>query len=101
MRGAVPILSRALLLMSRLSLEGARYDNHDVITPGDSQQRTKDAWLWDFVLSGEEPHWGVSYSLGLYNAFDSRAHHPVSSEFRQRSIPISGRSVLATANVTF
>ncbi|HWA75782.1 MAG TPA: TonB-dependent receptor [Polyangiaceae bacterium] len=98
-RGAVPILSRALLLMSRLSLEGARYDTHD--QSGDTQLRTENAWLWDFVFSGKEPHWGLNYSVGLYNAFDSRARYPVSTEFRQRSIPIAGRSVLATSSVTF
>jgi outer membrane receptor protein involved in Fe transport len=101
-RGAVPILSRALLLMSRLSLEGGRYDRNDLITPGgDAQTRTENAWLWDFVLSGTEQHWGLSYSLGVYNAFNSRASVPVSSEFRQRAIPIAGRSLLATSSITF
>jgi hypothetical protein len=39
--------------------------------------------------------------VGVYNAFDSQARVPVSDEFRQRTIPILGRSFLASAGLTF
>lgn len=100
-RGAVPILSRALTLMSRLSVEGGRYDRVDSPAEGDRQGRTDAALLWDFVLSGTEVRWGLNYAVGIYNAFDSKASYPVSAEFRQRSIPITGRSLLASGSLTF
>jgi outer membrane receptor protein involved in Fe transport len=100
-RAAVPILSRALTLMSRLSVEQGRYDRVDSPAEASMQGRTDTALLWDFVLSGTETRWGLNYSLGVYNAFDSQARYPVSAEFRQRSIPITGRSLLASGSVTF
>jgi outer membrane receptor for ferrienterochelin and colicin len=102
-RGAVPILSRALSLMSRLSFEGPRYDSNDNNTAdaGVPQTRTQSAFLWDFVFTGVEAHWKLNYSVGVYNAFDSRASYPVSSEFRQTSIPITGRSLLASMTLGF
>ncbi len=100
-RGAVPILSRSLTLMSRLSLEGERYDSNDKKASLTPQTRTDAALSWDFVLTGVEKRWGLSYSVGVYNAFDSHAHVPVSREFRQRAIPIAGRSLLASASLSF
>lgn len=101
LRGAVPILSRSLTLMSRLSLEGGRYDNNDRVSSAGIQTRTGPALIWDFVFTGVEKRWGLSYSIGVYNAFDSRARMPVSTEFRQRTIPIAGRSLLASAALSF
>jgi outer membrane receptor protein involved in Fe transport len=101
LRGAVPILSRSLTLMSRLSLEGGRYDSNDRTSSPGTQTRTGPALIWDFVFTGVEKRWGLSYSLGVYNAFDSRARVPVSTEFRQRTIPIAGRSLLASAALSF
>jgi outer membrane receptor protein involved in Fe transport len=101
LRAAAPLLSRALRVMSRLSFEGGRYDRNYLVTEQTPQTRTRDAWLWDFVFSGSEERLRLEYSLGLYNALDSKAEHPVSNEFRQISIPISGRSLLATASVGF
>lgn len=100
-RGAVPILSRALTLMTRLSLDSGRYDRHEEAADPIAQTRTEEALLWDIVLSGVEPHTGVDYALGLYNAFDTRSAYPLSGEFRQRTIPMSGRSLLASASVKF
>ncbi len=101
LRGAVPLLSRALTLMSRLSLEGGRYDTNDRVDAAAPQTHTGAALLWDFVFSGKEKRFGLDYAVGVYNAFDSRASHPVSTEFRQRSIPIAGRSLIASAALTF
>jgi outer membrane receptor protein involved in Fe transport len=100
-KGAAPLWSRALSLMSRLSLEGPRYDSDDSTASATEQTRTETALLWDVVLSGKEQRYGLDYSLGVYNAFDSRAGYPVSSEFRQRSIPITGRSLLLALGLTF
>jgi outer membrane receptor protein involved in Fe transport len=101
LKAAAPILSRSLILMSRLSYDSPRYDTSDSDAAGVAQRRSEDAFLWDIVLSGTESRFGLNYSLGVYNAFDSRAEHPVSTEFRQRFIPITGRSLLASANLTF
>jgi hypothetical protein len=100
-RGAVPILSRALTLMTRLSLEQGRYDRADSISADNPQGRTASALFWDFVFTGTEARWGLNYSLGVYNAFDSQARYPVSAEFRQRTIPVTGRSLLASGSLTF
>ncbi len=101
LKAAAPIMSRALTLMNRLTFEGQRYDTNDAADPEIQQTRTEASLIWDLVVSGQEARWGLDYSVGVYNAFDSRARQPVSDEFRQRSIPILGRSFLAAATVTF
>jgi outer membrane receptor protein involved in Fe transport len=101
LKGAVPIMGRELSLMNRLTFEGQRYDTDDAADSPTLQTRTEASLLWDIVLSGQAERWGLDYSVGVYNAFDSQAQHPVSDEFRQRSIPILGRSFLAAASVTF
>jgi outer membrane receptor protein involved in Fe transport len=99
-RGAVPILSHALLASTRISVEGPRFDRNEQV--GDPPQGTTDpAVIWDFVFSGEEPKLGLHYALGLYNAFDWRYAVPVSNEFRQLSIVQNGRTVLASTSVAF
>jgi outer membrane cobalamin receptor len=101
LKGAVPILSRALTLMNRVTFEGQRYDTDDAADSPTVQTRTEASLLWDIVMSGQDERWGLDYSVGVYNAFDTRSRIPVSDEFRQRSIPILGRSFLAAAGVTF
>jgi outer membrane cobalamin receptor len=100
-RGAAPILSRALTAMGRLSYEGGRYDTNDTLASNAPQGRSDGSLLWDFVFTGFERRLGLDYSVGVYNAFDSRAGVPVSTEFRQRTIPIAGRSLLASTSLTF
>jgi outer membrane receptor protein involved in Fe transport len=99
-KAGVPILARALTLMTRVSIEGSRYTQlrRDAAVP---QPRTDAALLWDFVFTGAESRFGLDYSVGIYNAFDARATVPLSDEFRQRSLRISGRSLLASASITF
>ena len=99
-KAGMPILSRALTLMTRLTIEGSRYTQFrsDAAVP---QPRTDASVLWDFVFTGVESRFGLDYSIGIYNAFDARATVPLSDEFRQRSLRISGRSLLASASVTF
>jgi outer membrane cobalamin receptor len=101
LKAAAPLLGRALTLMNRLTFEGQRYDTSDTVGSDTPQTRTDASLSWDVVLSGQEARWGFDYSVGVYNAFDSRAGNPVSDEFRQRSIPMLGRSFLAAAGVTF
>jgi outer membrane receptor protein involved in Fe transport len=101
-KGGVPILARALVLMSRLTFDGPRFDRNDTDGPGQPAQReTASAFLWDIVFSGSESRWGLNYAIGLYNAFDARWRIPVSGEFRPTTMAQSGRTVLALASITF
>jgi hypothetical protein len=101
-KGGVPIIGRALLLMNRVSLEGPRYDRNDREGADQPPQReTPAALLWDVVLSGAEPRWGLTYAFGVYNAFDYRWVVPISTEFRQTTMPQNGRTFLATGGITF
>jgi outer membrane receptor protein involved in Fe transport len=101
LKAALPLLGPELSLMQRLTFEGQRYDTEDDASSPTPQTRTDASLSWDVVLSGKEQRFGLDYALGVYNAFDSRPHNPVSSEFRQRSIPILGRSFLAAMGLTF
>jgi outer membrane receptor for ferrienterochelin and colicin len=99
-RAAVPLVGRAIMAMSRLTLEGPRWDRYD--REGDAAQaRTDPAALWDFVISGEAERPGVRYAVGVYNVFDWKWSAPVSTEFRQRVVPQSGRTLLASIDVSF
>ena len=98
LRAAAPVLSRSLRVMSRLTYEGGRYDRYSAVNDL-PQTHTRAALHWDFVFTGTEERLGIEYSLGIYNALDAKAEHPVSSEFLQRSIRIPGRTLLAAVNV--
>ncbi len=99
-KGAVPILSRMLTAMTRVTVEGPRFDRNDSIDDP-AQQKTDPAVIWDLVLSGVEPRWQVRYALGVYNVFDWRWFAPVSTEFRQDFMIQNGRTLLASASVAF
>ena len=101
-KGGVPIIGRALMLMNRLTLDGGRYDRNDRETLDSPPQReTPPSLLWDVVLSGAEPRWGLTYAFGVYNAFDTRWEVPISTEFRQTTMPQTGRTFLASGGITF
>jgi len=101
-KGGVPIIGRALLLTSRFTVEGPRPDRNDQEGPGlPPQGETPPALLWDIVFSGAEPRWGLSYAIGVYNAFDAQWRVPTSAEFRQTSMPQNGRTFLATGAIAF
>ena len=101
-KGGVPILGRALMLMNRFTIEGSRPDRNDAEGPGlAAQHDTPPALLWDIVFSGAEARWGLSYAIGVYNAFDARWSVPVSAEFRQTTMPQNGRTFLASGAITF
>lgn len=101
-KGGVPILSRALMLTTRLTFEGARFDRNDTDAPNTpAQGKTPTAFLWDFVFSGSESRWGLTYAVGVYNAFDAKWAVPISAEYRQTTMQQSGRTLLALAAITF
>jgi outer membrane receptor protein involved in Fe transport len=99
-RGGVPLLSRALTLASRLSIEGPRFDRLERSTE-DPQGKSEAAAIWDLMLSGEETRYGISYAVGVYNLFDWRYRLPLSSEFSQRRLVQNGRTALASLKVAF
>jgi outer membrane receptor protein involved in Fe transport len=101
-RGAVPIFGRTLMAMSRLSLEGPRYDRYDSVADP-PQGRTDGAAIWDLVLSGEAERLGVHYALGIYNLGDYRYSTPLSREYRatQKSMVQNGRTILASTEISF
>jgi outer membrane receptor protein involved in Fe transport len=101
-RGAAPIVGRALLAMMRVTLEGPRYDRNDRVGPDEPPQRQTDVFVvWDLVFSGTEPRLGLRYSFGAYNLLDWHYALPVSSEFRQTTVMQSGRTFLASIAATF
>ena len=99
-KGAVPIVGRAATLGSRLTFEGPCYDRFEDDDDSEAQRRTDPFVIWDLVVSGEEDRWGLGWAIGAYNLFDWRVALPVSGEFRQRGIPQSGRTFLASLELT-
>ena len=101
LRGSVPVIAHALFASTRISVEGPRFDRHDEAADPVAQKRTSGAVIWDFVFSGQEAKWGLSYGVGVYNVFDWRYATPLSAEFKQRKLVQNGRTLMATASVTF
>ncbi|HKO51275.1 MAG TPA: TonB-dependent receptor [Polyangiaceae bacterium] len=101
LKGAIPILNRALTFGSRLTVEGPRFDRYENSSDSEPQGKTGSAVILDLVFSGEEPRYGVHYAFGVYNALDWRYSVPVSTEFTQRSITQDGRSFMASLDVKF
>jgi outer membrane receptor for ferrienterochelin and colicin len=100
LKGAVPILSRALTLATRVSAEGPRFDRYEN-SADPPQGKTDGAVIWDVVFSGFESHWGLHWAVGVYNAFDWRYSLPLGPEFSQTRLPQSGRTFLASGDLTF
>ena len=99
-KGALPILGRALTLASRLSLESGRYDRNE--RRSEAPQGKSDAFaIWDVVVTGSEERHGFSWAAGVYNAFDWRYTLPVSVEFTQQGIAQDGRSFLLSGELKF
>lgn len=99
-KGAVPVIPKYLQGMTRVSLEGPRFDRYERDTdPG--QLKHPGGVITDLVLSGETDSPHVRYNLGVYNLFDWQYSVPVSAEFRQRTISQAGRTFLANVVVSF
>ena len=91
---AAPIVQRALTAMTRLSVEGPRWDR-------DAAHQTGVAAVWDLVLSGELPDWHARYLLGVYNLADWRYDVPVSPEFGSLlAVPQPGRRVVGSVTLS-
>lgn len=99
-KGAIPIINRALSFGSRVSVTGPRYDRYENRTET-AQGKTSGSAIWDLMFSGEEPHYGLRYAVGVYNAFGFRYSVPVSREFVQRNVLQDGRSFLASVDLKF
>jgi len=99
-KGAMPILGRTLMGMTRLSIEGPRPDRNES-AGGPPQERTDTGVIWDVVLSGEVDRLALRYNLGIYNALDWRYTIVPSGEFRQRQIVQNGRTLLASITISF
>jgi len=99
-RAAVPVVPELFTLMSRLTVEGPRWDRFDRGSDP-AQRRTDPGVVWDVMLSGRVERWGVRYAVGVYNVFDWRYVTPVSGEFdeRLRAMPQLGRSFLFSATL--
>jgi outer membrane receptor for ferrienterochelin and colicin len=99
-KGAMPILGRTLMGMTRLSIEGPRPDRNE--TPNaEPQDHTDTGVVWDLVLSGEVERFKLRYNVGAYNALDWHYTIIPSGEFRQRQIVQNGRTFLASVTVSF
>ena len=72
LKAVIPIVNHALSAGSRISIEGPRYDRYENSNDPNTQGKTAGSVLWDIVLSGDEPHYGVHYAFGMYNALDWR-----------------------------
>lgn len=100
-RGAVPIVPRALVVSSRVSYVAPMWDRND---RGDdpAQDKTDAGVIWDVVFSGEAERGVLRYAVGLYNALDWRTTMPVSREYTLlRTIAQPGRTVLASLGFGF
>jgi outer membrane receptor for ferrienterochelin and colicin len=99
-RGAMPIIGRTLMGMTRLTIEGPRPDRYE--NPTDPpQQHTDTGVVWDLVLSGEIERMGLHYNLGVYNAMDWHYTIVPSGEFREQQIVQNGRTFLASVTLSF
>ncbi len=99
LKGAAPLIDRRLTAASRITVEDGRWDRYE--NEGDlPQRRTSPAVLWDVVLTGKQESLRLDYSFGVYNLLDWQLNYPVGGEFRQRTMPALGRSLLASLQVT-
>jgi outer membrane receptor protein involved in Fe transport len=100
LRGAMPILGRALTLGTRLSFEGPRWDRNDIASDPTPQQQTDPALVWDIVLSGQEQRAGLRYALGVYNILDWRYSVPTATGiFPASQIAQNGRTLLLSVGL--
>jgi len=100
LKGAVPILKKALTLGTRLTFETGRYTWQERTTDP-PQSQTDSHLVWDVVVRGEERQIGLTYSFGVYNAFDMRYAQPVGSEFTKDTFPGQGRTFMADLGLRF
>lgn len=100
-KGAVPILKKALTLGTRLTFESQRSTTQELVADMDPQSQTDAYFIWDIVLRGEERQMGLTYAFGVYNAFDSQYVYPMGSDFDQDTFPGQGRTFMADLGLRF
>ncbi len=100
LRGVVPLVARALVLSSRVSVIGPAWDRYENLTDP-PQQQTRAAIVWDLVFSGQVDGAGLRWNFGVYNLLDARWAAPVSGEHVQRTILQNGRTAYASLGTTF
>jgi hypothetical protein len=99
LKAAVPLAERTLILTTRLSYVGPRWDRFDRV--GDPpQQKIDGAAIWDVVFTGEAERLSVHWGIGVYNVLDTRWSVPISSEYRMRTMLQNGRTLYASIGVT-
>jgi len=101
LKGAVPILKKALTLGTRLTFETARFTWQESVYEREPQSQTSPYFIWDLVLRGEERQMGLTYALGVYNAFDSQYVVPVGSEVPGGTFAGQGRTFMADLGLRF
>ncbi|WP_437833415.1 TonB-dependent receptor domain-containing protein [Sorangium sp. So ce1153] len=99
-RGAVPLFGKAVVLASRLTVEGPRYDRNVREDPLLPQTKTEPAVIWDIVLSGQVDVGGLRYNVGVYNVGDWRWTAPTAAQYTIAKFPQNGRTFLASLNMS-
>ncbi len=99
LKASVPISQRTLVVTSRLTYVGPRWDRSD--RAGDPpQQKIDGAAIWDLVFTGEAERLSLRYGIGIYNLMDTRWHSPISPEYRMKTMVQNGRTIYASLGVT-
>lgn len=112
-KAVVPIIGRSLVLATRVSVEGPRFDTRvsrrdiacdpeglaEVTCP--RQGTTDTGVVWDLVFSGVVERFNATYNVGVYNAMDWQYDTVPSTEFAQRTIRQRPRSFLAQVALNF
>ncbi|WP_437953144.1 TonB-dependent receptor [Sorangium sp. So ce296] len=100
-RGAAPLFGKAVVLASRLTVEAPRYDRNIKEDPAlPPQTKTEPAVIWDIVVSGQLDVGNLRYNVGVYNVGDWRWTAPTAAQYTIAKFPQSGRTFLASLNMS-
>lgn len=100
-RGAAPIVPELLTIALRVRVESARLG---LRTLADGSTRLVEGdvpLLADLVLSGEVSEIGLSYALGVRNAFDWQYRYPGGEDIAVPFLPQPGRTFFLQTTVRF
>jgi outer membrane receptor protein involved in Fe transport len=100
-KGAVPILRKALTLGTRLTFESGRSTHQEAVSSEQAQSQSGAYFVWDIVLRGEEKNMGLTYAFGVYNAFDSKYALPVGEDVPTDTFPGQGRTFMGDLGLKF
>ncbi|KYF95923.1 TonB-dependent receptor [Sorangium cellulosum] len=107
-RGAAPLFGKAVVLASRLTVEAPRYDRNVKTYEGEvppetgipPQTKTEPVVIWDIVISGQLDVGNLRYNVGVYNVADWRWRAPTAAQYTIAKFPQSGRTFLASLNMS-